>query len=56
MKTVAVLLTEVACLETKMDYMQTEMAFLQELLVKCGFPEGIESLKLAARALLEDEA
>ncbi len=56
MKNVNILLTEVAILETKMDHMQTEMDLLDQLLIKCGFPDGIASLKLAAAALLQDEA
>lgn len=43
-----------AFLESKVDCLETELTYLDEMLRKCGFPEGISSLKLAVAAVLKD--
>ena len=49
------LLSQKAALESRLDQMEAESAYLHTLLVRCGFPEGIKSLKLAAREILAEE-
>lgn len=43
-----------ASLESKIDHLETELSYLNTLLQKVGFPEGIETLKLTAMELLND--
>ncbi|NGX30768.1 MAG: hypothetical protein K940chlam8_00117 [Chlamydiae bacterium] len=47
--------THIATLESKIDQLESELAYLNQLLLKFGFPEGIDSLKLAIEELLDDE-
>lgn len=46
--------TMVAKLETHIDFLETEISYLNDLLVKVGFPEGIATLKETALELLND--
>ncbi len=45
---------KLARLESLLDYYQTELDQLQDLLVRCGFTDGIATLKESAKALLSD--
>ena len=42
-----------AYLESKVDMLETEISYLDTMLRKCGFPEGIQSLKLAVSEVLK---
>jgi hypothetical protein len=44
----------IAKLESKVDHLETEFMYVNELLVQVGFPEGIETLKIAAEELLSE--
>jgi hypothetical protein len=44
-----------AFLESKVDWLETELGYLDQMLRKCGFPEGISSLKLAVLEVLKDK-
>lgn len=44
----------VAKLETHIDFLETEISYLNDLLVRVGFPEGIATLKETALELLND--
>lgn len=46
---------KVAGLESKLDYYETEFCRLNDLLKKCGFPKGIQTLKESALDLLEED-
>ena len=35
----------IAMLESRIDYLETEFSYLNEILIQCGFPEGITTLK-----------
>jgi len=48
------LLKKIAKLETKLDFYETEFNNLNSLLKKCGFQNGIKSLKESAYILLEE--
>ena len=50
-----VLQTRVAFLESQVDHLQTELFNLNELLVACGFPGGISTLKVAVQEILKDQ-
>jgi len=42
-----------AYLESKVDMLETELSYLDEMLRRCGFPEGIRSLKLAVAEVIK---
>ncbi len=44
----------VAALESKVDLLETELSYLNRILVKCGFPEGIKTLKSTVEDLLKE--
>ena len=46
------LLKKLACLESREDHLVTEIEYLNELLMKVGFQEGISTLKAAAEAMV----
>jgi hypothetical protein len=46
----------IAALESKIDMLETELDYLGKILVDCGFPEGIKTLKMTVEELLEEDA
>jgi len=44
----------ISYLETRLDILETELSNLDELLVKTGFPDGIETLKETALELINE--
>ena len=42
----------IAMLETRIDFLETELTYLQDLLIKVGFPQGIATLKETALEVL----
>ena len=44
----------IAILETRIDYLETEISYLNDLLVRVGFPDGIATLKETALEILND--
>ena len=44
--------SKIALLESKVDHMESELSYLDHILVKCGFPEGIKTLKLTVEEML----
>lgn len=44
---------KVATLESLVDYLKTELATLNTLLLDCGFSEGIATLKASATEFLK---
>lgn len=49
------LLARIAFLESKVDMLESELTYLNEILTRCGFSEGITTLKAAAEELLLEE-
>ncbi len=47
---------ELASLESQLDYMQTEFSYVNSLLIRLGFEEGMVSMKLAAEELVSAES
>ncbi len=45
---------KVAWLESKVDMLETELVKLNTMLVDCGFPEGVETLKATISDLLAE--
>lgn len=48
--------SKIAHLETKVDMLETELAYLDHILTQCGFPNGISTLKLTVHEMLADES
>jgi hypothetical protein len=46
----------VASLESKVDMLESELMYLNDMLVRCGFPEGINTLKETVQELLSEES
>ncbi len=47
--------TRIAFLETQVDFLETELTNLNEMLISCGFPEGTQTLKSTVQELLAAE-
>ena len=47
--------SKVAHLESKVDMLEAELGYLNEMLVRCGFPEGITTLKATVEELLAED-
>lgn len=43
---------KLASLESLVDYLKTEISYLNQILIDCGFSEGIITLKAAAAEFL----
>ena len=54
-KSIDQLRAKIALQESQLDQLGTELSFLQEQLIRCGFPEGIKTLKETVKELLESE-
>ncbi len=50
------MLSKIAALETKNDLLEAELMYLNEMLVRCGFPEGIKTLKETVQEVLAEDA
>lgn len=46
----------VASQESKIDMLESELMYLNDMLVRCGFPEGIKTLKETVQELLAEDA
>ncbi len=44
--------SKIAGLETQVDILESELCYLDQLLIKCGFPEGVQTLKKTVEELL----
>ncbi len=45
----------IAVLESKIDMLETELSYLDRILVQCGFSEGIKTLKMTVEELLLED-
>ncbi len=46
---------KIAGLETQLDHLESEFHQLNYILMQCGFPEGIKTLKSAVKELLHGD-
>ncbi len=46
----------IALLESQVDYLESELAYVNRLLVEFGFPEGVQSLKMSLEEILAVES
>lgn len=47
--------SRIAALESHVDLLEAELFHLHALLMQCGFPEGIKTLKATVEEYLEDQ-
>jgi hypothetical protein len=45
----------VASLESRIDMLESELIYLNDMLVRCGFPEGVKTLKETVVELLAED-
>lgn len=43
---------QIAALESQVDHLESELSYVHELLVRFGFPEGVQSLKMSLEEIL----
>jgi hypothetical protein len=48
--------TRIALLESQVDLLETELTVLNDLLTRCGFTEGIKTLKMTVQDILSTAA
>lgn len=48
------LLNKIAKLESKLDLLETELDYLNNILKDCGFPNGISTLKQTALEIISE--
>lgn len=46
----------IAQLQSRLDFIEAELAYVNELLISFGFPEGLESLKRSLEEILEADS
>ena len=49
------LTAQIGMLETKIDVLETELSYLHEILMRCGFPHGIYTLKATVEDILSKQ-
>ncbi len=48
--------SKIAGLESQVDLLESELSYINLLLLKCGFPEGIKTLKMTVEELLSESS
>jgi hypothetical protein len=48
--------SKIAGLESHVDLLESELSYIDRLLLKCGFPEGIKTLKKTVEELLSESS
>jgi hypothetical protein len=46
---------KIAALESRIDHLETELSYLNKILIKCGFSEGIATLKETVEEMLQEQ-
>ncbi len=46
---------QIAVLESRIDHLETELSYLDKILIDCGFSKGIETLKESVTELLQEK-
>jgi len=49
------LFAKIASLESKIDMLEAELSYLNEILIRCGFSEGITTLKATVEDMLAED-
>lgn len=45
----------IAALESQIDHLETELSYLNKILIQCGFCEGIATLKMTVQEMLMEQ-
>ena len=45
---------KIAVLESKVDYLESEIGHIDQLLLRCGFPDGLETLRETVEEILKE--
>jgi len=45
----------IAVLESRVDHLETELSYLNKILIQCGFPEGVATLKESVMEMLQEK-
>jgi hypothetical protein len=45
----------IASLESRVDHLETELSYLNKILIECGFPEGVATLKESVMEMLQEK-
>ncbi len=48
--------SKIAGLESHVDLLESELSYIDQLLLKCGFPQGIKTLKMTVEELLSESS
>jgi hypothetical protein len=48
--------TKLAALESQLDMMETELSYLNQILLDCGFPKGLATLRETVEELLHENS
>ena len=48
------LINKIAALESKVDHLESELSYLDNMLVSCGFTNGIQTLKETVQEILSE--
>ena len=46
---------KIAVLESRVDHLETELSYLNKILIQCGFSEGIATLKESVLEMLQEK-
>ena len=46
---------KIAALESRVDHLETELSYLNKILIQCGFSEGIATLKESVLEMLQEK-
>ena len=47
--------SNIAQLESRIDYLETELSYLDQILVQCGFPQGVITLKATVEEMISEQ-
>ncbi len=48
------LINKIAALESKVDHLESELSYLDNMLISCGFTNGIQTLKETVQEILSE--
>ncbi|MCF7853108.1 MAG: hypothetical protein K9M07_07720 [Simkaniaceae bacterium] len=46
----------VAALESKLDHLEMELIYLNQILIDCGFPHGVQTLKETVEEVISENS
>jgi len=46
---------QTAVLESRIDHLETELSYLNKILIECGFPDGVATLKTSVEEMIKEK-